>query len=911
MASVLSRLFGLHKYDTTSRSDAPQISILPEPVALPATRTLSPVENWCHPFKDTRDPLMQLTQLAKALAGYYPLGRSGLWHGGVHFDSGTAGTLKQSSVHCLADGEVVAYRIDTDSPTTAYFDKDRTVEKPFSRNFVLVRHHLQPPKIQGSQDTPPSLTFYSLYMHLQDWAKYQLDSTHARPRFWPERPTFRVKQTANDVFPGRPEQLGLKVYSKSNGQVIDVLPRGAEVAISGTGLFRKLESSLGPAKLLNPDGSIKGYLSTQVLKHPDRKETRISSSKKTVNVRSEPVITDNVMFDLPVESEVTVSGEGEFRKLERINQYVHFDSLEGAIEPVATDQIVVLDQPVAIKAGDLIGHLGLYQDAGVNHPDEKLHLETFSGDDVEAFIDASREWAERLPEKDRTWLKLPIGTPVVPPEGNNTAALLQASSQSSPRSAADLLVPKKLLEGLPADQKIQVPATSTRKARTWYHLKHLLHDADNNPLHGWVCEEPDVTSWVSPWAWDGYGVIVDYSRPKHMLASFLSAMGRLSEEERERYRAIAEKDDKGPMKRRLYEIIGSNPDGTLTATELKAALERPAHAQAISQMILYKESEWFQQPKIWDALDELLGHSGSTPHLNWLAEKQRIAQMGWWREVAEKVGLPSWGSAYHFHPIGMLGHFANTVNGMLSCKICGTTLELSKGFLSEICGSEVNPLFISVMVEASKNLFKKYGLDSCEQITHLLAQAKKETGGFLHFRESLNYSRRTYTAAKLYRLSPTVINAGFSRKGLSFASDEEKLNWIDEYLIGNDAAYGLHCYGNAEQPGKDFRGRGLIHLTHYETYKKCARDTGLPIDSNPELLEKDFAVAIETALWFWKVRRIAAIAEDPSLNGDVGVAAVTRPINIGLAGLPDRQKYKREITKVFNAHFDSRCKGSD
>ncbi|MCP2020797.1 UNVERIFIED_ORG: putative chitinase [Pseudomonas reinekei] len=920
MVSLLSRLFGLHNNGRETRWNGPiaPISPVPDTGAIHApvppeqdTCALQPLKNWCHPFKNKRDPLSQLTHMAKANAGYYPIGRNGLFHGGVHFDGGTAGTLDQSSVHCLADGEVVAYRIDTQSPTTRYFVEE-AVEKPFSRNFVLVRHHLQPPKIEGSTDIPPSLTFYSLYLHLQDWGKYQQDSTIARPGFWPVRPTFRVKQTANDVLPGRPEQQGLKVLNKWDGQVIDFLPRGAEVTISGTGQFRQLESSLGPAKLLNPDGSIKGYLSIKVLQNPDRNKTRIKSSKKTVNVRAEPLISaDNVIFNLPVESEVTVSGEGEFRKLERINEYVHFDSLESAIEPVATDQVVVLDQPVAIKAGDLIGHLGLYQDGDANQPEKKLHLETFSGDDVEAFIEASRLWAKRLPEKDRTWLKLAKGTPVVPPEGNTTAALLQASSASSPHSAADLLVPRKVLDELPAAQKIQVPASPTRKARTWYHLKNLLHDADNNLLDGWVCDESGVTPWVSPWAWEGYDVIIDYSRPKHLLASFLSAVDGFSDAQRERYRPIAEKDDKGPMKSRLYEIIDRNRDGKMTATELQAALERPAHAQSISQMILYKESEWFQQPKIWDALDELLGHSGSTPHLNWLAEKQRIAQIGWWREVAEKVGLPSWGSAYHFHPIGIFGHFANTVNGMLNCKVCGASLKLTKVFLSEICSSEVNPLFISAMVSASENLFKKYGVDSCEQVTHLLAQAKKETGGFLQFRESLNYSRRTYTAAKLYRLSPTVINAGFSRRGLSFASDEEKLSWIDEHLIGNDAAYGLHCYGNAEQPGRDFRGRGLIHLTHYETYKKCARDTGLPIDSNPELLEKDFVVAIETALWFWKVRRIATIAEDSFLSGDVSVTAVTRPINIGLAGLSDRQKYKREITKKFNVHFDSRCKRND
>ncbi|MGX1084267.1 hypothetical protein [Pseudomonas sp. AP3_22 TE3818] len=688
MASVLSRLFGLHKYDTTSRSDAPQVSNLPEPdsrslptspAAEPATRTLLPLKNWCHPFKDKRDSLAQLTHMANANAGFYPIGRNGLFHGGVHFDSGTAGTLDQSSVHYLADGEVVAYRIDTQSPTTRYFVEE-TVEKPFSRNFVLVRHRLQPPKIDGSTDIPPSLTFYSLYLHLQDWAKYQQDSTLPRPSYWPERPTYRVRQTADDFLPGQPEQRGLKVHNQSKGQVIDFLPRGAEVAISGTGQFRKLESSLGPAKLLNPDGSIKGYLSTQVLKHPDRKETRISSSKKLVNVRAEPVISaDNVIFDLPVDSEVAVSGEGEFRKLERINQYVHFDSLEGAIEPVAADQVVVLDEPMAIKAGDLIGHLGLYQDGDANQPEKKLHLETFSGDDVEAFIEASRLWAKRLPEKDRTWLKLAKGTPVVPPEGNTTAALLQASSASSPHSAADLLIPRKVLDELPTAQKIHVPASPTRKARTWYHLKNLLHDADNNLLDGWVCEESGVTPWVSPWAWEGYDVIIDYSRPKHLLASFLSAVDGLNDAQRERYRPIAEKDDKGPMKSRLYEIIDRNRDGKMTATELQAALERPAHAQSISQMILYKESEWFQQPKIWDALDELLGHSGSTPHLNWLAEKQRIAQLGWWREVAEKVGLPSWGSAYHFHPIGLATRF-NT-ECPKECVVETYTLEGLAGFL--------------------------------------------------------------------------------------------------------------------------------------------------------------------------------------------------------------------------------------
>ena len=103
----------------------------------------------------------------------------------------------------------------------------------------------------------------------------------------------------------------------------------------------------------------------------------------------------------------------------------------------------------------------------------------------------------------------------------------------------------------------------------------------------------------------------------------------------------------------------------------------------------------------------------------------------------------------------------------------------------------------------------------------------------------------------------------------------------------------------------------MIHLTHYETYKKCASETGLAIDSNPERLEKDFAIAIETALWFWKGRNIAAIAENAALSGDAAVRAVTHPINRGLEGLLERRQYKREITSIFHRHFNSRCSKND
>ncbi|WLH69394.1 pesticin C-terminus-like muramidase [Pseudomonas sp. FP2309] len=662
MANLFSRTVDLLSPDRkepiyVSAPPTRQTSPAPsQPLTQTSDSALTPLRNWSHPFKDKTNPLLQLTQMAKAVAGYYPLGRNGLWHAGVHFDSGTAGTLDQSRVHCLADGEVVAYRIDELSPTTTYFVEKLCVSKPFSRNFVLVRHRLEAPRIEGSPDVPPSLVFYSLYMHLQDWAIYRNDPSIPRQTFWPEGRTRRVKTTVRDVRAGTPEQRGLNVRNQAQGgKVLALLPRGAEVTVSGQGEYRKLENTNGPDVLKNTDGSLLGFLSVDYLVPIVGDEYRVKADP-SLRVRAEANTSSAVLMELPDGTEVTVSGEGRFRKLERVNQYVHFNSLEGALEPIA-DRIVVLDQPIAIKAGDLIGHIGEYQDGNAEHPEKKLHLEAFSDDHVEPFVEASRAWAQRLPAASKTWLKFSKGSAVVTHQERFNATQPPTLSAASTPSDADLLVPKSLIDGLPADKKIVVTATPDRSACNWYRLDGLFHDANRVLLDGWVREEVGVTPWVSPWSWEGYDVIFNYDSPQQTLASFFRAAGRFNEEQLERHGPWADMSDKGPMKSRLYDIIDRDRDGKMTAKELQAAIVLPAHAQSLSQLIILYESEWRHAPHKWDALDEVLGHSSSTPLLNWLAEKERIKEISWWNEVAAEVGLPVDGRVYHLHPIGLAMRF--------------------------------------------------------------------------------------------------------------------------------------------------------------------------------------------------------------------------------------------------------------
>lgn len=913
MLNSLLRLFERSDYRWDARPDQADAPIWPTPDTKPIKSPsplkhedgeLSPVKTWSHPFKDKSHPLLQLTQLAKATAGYYPLGRNGLWHGGVHFDAGTAEVLDQSSVHCLADGEVVAYRIDQHAPTTGYQINKLTVNKPFSRNFVLVRHRLQPPKIKGSPDTPPSLTVYSLYMHLQNWAVYQQDPAMARPGFWPEGKTRRVKETVNDTLHGHPEQLGLNVRNMAHqGKVLTLLPPCAEVTVSGDGNYRKLENTLGPDVLIGADGALLGYLSMHHLEPIAAGQYRVKNGNP-LGVYTEADIGSAVLMKLPPGTEVTVSGESEFRKLERVNQYVHYPSLQGALEPLAHDRVVVLDQPVPIKASDLIGHIGQYQNYGAERPENKLHLEVFSEQDANAFLKASRAWAERLPDRDKTWLKLAKGTPVLAHQDDFGPTCRPQLSGANLFSGADLLVPKSLLDDLPAEYKIASPAVPGRGARQWYRLDGLLNDADNAVLDGWVCEEIGVTPWVNPWSWDGYEVIFDYSSPREHLASFYRAVDRFSGAQLERYGPMADAGDKGPVQRRLFDIIDRNRDGKVTAEELQAALNVPAHAQSISQLIVLKESEWFHRPHKWDALDELLGHSGSTPHVNWLAEKERIKELCWWDEVREKVGLPEDGKVYHFHPVGLAASFKNT----------GFTfnLEIMKQIYQGLGGARDGDLR-EIAGELNAHL-DFYRLETPLRRAHFFAQIFQETGPNLTLEEDFSYAATSLVEIFSYfKSNPSKAEEhGYEIRQGKIKANGAPMIQADYKAIAN-GAYGarteLGNRGVSSGDGWTFRGRGLKHLTGRYNYIELQRwhrqnARQWPGD-NPDFIENpDLLItmkyAVRSAASFWLKNELYNIA-DEGFGTDI-VDRITKVVNKNTDSYSQRRINFIKLWKgVFNA----------
>src|SRR5690554_5603573 len=271
----------------------------------------SAIKNWSYPVEgEIKNPFLELTKLAKATGGFYPMGGNGLWHGGIHMDNATHPTLN-AGVRCIADGEVIAYRLHAQYPVSAYQSESHCTPAPFSTSFVLVKHRLMPPASEANTGTPPALVFYSLYMHLQDWAGYQSNPSLPRPTFWSDT-THRVDTQGSN--------LNLRAQARTDSAILASLPNGTRVKVAPEkGDFCKLleifDDSASPR--LNPDanGQLPGYLAARFLRADERVPT--------------------------------------------------------------TDQVIVLEQPVAITAGALVGYPGVYQ----NHDSAGkplLHLEVFS-----------------------------------------------------------------------------------------------------------------------------------------------------------------------------------------------------------------------------------------------------------------------------------------------------------------------------------------------------------------------------------------------------------------------------------------------------------------------------------------------------------------------------------------------------
>lgn len=129
-----------------------------------------------------------LTDIRKNAHGWWLLGISHYWHGGIHIgtSSSPASVLNQDTpeksvpLQFMMDGEVVAWRVNRDYAAIECYQ-----ERPLrqSGTFVLVKSVYKP----DEQDESSWLTLYQLYMHIAPLSEF------------PKRPLYRVTQKGHGV----------------------------------------------------------------------------------------------------------------------------------------------------------------------------------------------------------------------------------------------------------------------------------------------------------------------------------------------------------------------------------------------------------------------------------------------------------------------------------------------------------------------------------------------------------------------------------------------------------------------------------------------------------------------------------------------------------------------------------------
>lgn len=167
----------------------------------------------------------------------------------------------------------------------------------------------------------------------------------------------------------------------------------------------------------------------------------------------------------------------------------------------------------------------------------------------------------------------------------------------------------------------------------------------------------------------------------------------------------------------------------------------------------------------------------------------------------------------------------------------------------------------------------KFGIDTPLKLAHFLAQCGHESGGFRVVSENLNYS-----AQGLKNIFPKYFPGNLSE---SYARNPQKIA---------NKVYGGRMGNGAESTGEGFkfRGRGYIQLTGKDNYTAFGKAINEDIVSNPDLVSTKYPLL--SAAWFFSKNCLRKVVDE----SNVTVTNVTKCVNGGTIGLPDRLKHFKE-----------------
>jgi putative chitinase len=174
----------------------------------------------------------------------------------------------------------------------------------------------------------------------------------------------------------------------------------------------------------------------------------------------------------------------------------------------------------------------------------------------------------------------------------------------------------------------------------------------------------------------------------------------------------------------------------------------------------------------------------------------------------------------------------------------------------------------------------KFGINTPLRLAHFLAQCGHESGGFRATQENLNYSAKGLMGIFKKYFPTSALAAAYERQPAKIAA----------------RVYGGRMGNGAEATGEGykFRGRGYIQLTGKENYTAFGKSIGEDMTANPDKVAAQYALL--SAAWFFSKNNLHKIADEGA--SDLVVTKITKRVNGGTIGLPDRIKHFKEYYKL-------------
>ena len=187
-----------------------------------------------------------------------------------------------------------------------------------------------------------------------------------------------------------------------------------------------------------------------------------------------------------------------------------------------------------------------------------------------------------------------------------------------------------------------------------------------------------------------------------------------------------------------------------------------------------------------------------------------------------------------------------------------------------------------IVIDSIPEVASKFGINTPLRVAHFLAQCGHESGGFRLTKENLNYSAKGLMG---------IFKKYFPTEALAKAYERQPAK-IANKVYSNRMGNGTEASGE----GAKFCGRGYIQLTGKENYTAFGKSIGVDVCANPELVASQYALA--SAAWFFSKNGLHKIADEGA--SDLVVTKITKRVNGGTIGLPDRIKHFKEYYSLLS-----------